>query len=102
MDKYRVTQGARTRIGTETRNDPPGQISSHIAHERWTKKSLFIKLPSNGFEFKWCFDMYRFCKVFCYSEAISEALPSMGKASVIIEEWEAVAFFSKGPCHFDN
>ena len=93
MDKYRVRQGAGTRIGTKTRNDPPGQDSGHIAHERWSKKSLFIKLPSNGFEFKWCFDMYRFCKVFCYSEAISEALPSMGKASVIIEEWEAVAFF---------
>jgi len=92
MDKYRVRQGAGTRIGTKTRNDPLGQVSGHIAHEWWSKKSLFIKLPSNGFEFKWCFDMYRFCKVFCSSEAISEALPSMGRASVIIEEWEAVVF----------
>ena len=34
MDKYRFRQGAGTRIGTETRNDPPGQDSGHIAHER--------------------------------------------------------------------
>ena len=56
MDKYRVRQGAGTRIGTKTRNDPPGQVSAHIAHEQWSKKSLFIKLPSNGFDFKWCLD----------------------------------------------
>ena len=29
-----IRKGAGTRIGTETRNDPPGQVSGHIAHER--------------------------------------------------------------------
>ena len=41
MDKYRVRQGARTRIGTEMRNDPPG--SGFWSHStRVMKQKEFI------------------------------------------------------------